>query len=138
TAGRNSAAARARRAALTAAAVCQWRERTDFLVDPELRRDRNGNGRHGAAVGRGDFPAEQPALDKVRVPERLLERGDNGYATIGGGENRLPMGGGLGGDDVSHGLGRGFRVALIVDEFGREADRFGESVPEMLFERAAG
>src|SRR5689334_17828601 len=81
---------------------------------------------------------EQPALDEMRVAHGLLERRHNGRAAVGCSKNWPPFLGRPGGDQLCDSIARRLRVGGIVDEFGRQGNRFGKRNPEFLLDRAAG
>ena len=81
---------------------------------------------------------EKPALDEMRIVQRLFERRHDGDAAVGGGEFRPPVIGHLRGDDAGDGLLRRLRIDRIVHQRRGQSNRVAEGEPELLLQRAAG
>ena len=80
---------------------------------------------------------EQAAADEMPIAQRFLQRRHDGGAAIRGGKDRPPFLRGFPGDDFCHGSLGCLRIAAVVHDLARKADRGRECEPEFLFQRSA-
>src|SRR5262245_59529766 len=126
-------------ASTSPSSIAELRHRFDHRwIVAEIRIDRDRQGWHARARRTRDRVGEQAAPNEMWTAQPLLHGHHYGDAAIGLGQDWPPVLGASPGDDGGDRSLARRRVATVVDEFGRESDRRGKRLPELLLQRSTG